>query len=105
LSRSLNRESGKELLWMERLTSLFGVLLPPVTWTPGAEDKRGNDHDEQRHDGPHHHAHQQAGPILLLYDELLLSTAVLMVGIPTAEDIRTAITVRAVEPWQGMDRW
>ena len=98
-------ESGKELLWVKGLTSLFGVLLPPVSWTPGAENTRGNDHDEQRHDGPHHHANQQADPILLLYDELLLCTAVLMFGIPTAEDIHTGITVRTVEPWLGMARW
>jgi hypothetical protein len=93
------------MLWVRGLTSLFRVLLPPLSWTPAAEDTRGNVNDEQRHDGPHHHAHQQADPILLLYDELLLSTAVLMVGIPTSEDIPTAITVRTVEPWQGMARW
>ena len=71
-------------------------LLLLVVWTPRAVHAKDDRKEQEGGGGPHQHCCQ---PLHLLLEYLiLLSTAIFVVGSPTAEHIDSLITGRAVEP-------
>ena len=74
-------------------------LLLLIVWTPRATHTEHNSEKQEGGGGPHQHSYNHCQPLHLLLDHLILmSTAIFVVGSPTAEHIDSLITGRAVEP-------